>query len=659
MARWLLGSAWPYINYVPHLGTIIGSVLSGDVIARYLRLKGEQVLYVSGSDEHGTPIEVEAIKRGTTPKKLTDENHEKVRKLFEAWKISFDNYTRTESPVHIEFVQNFYLKVYRNGYVFAREEEQPYCPKCKRFLPDRFIQGTCPKCGYPDAYGDQCPACGSPLDPKELQHPRCSICGEPPEFRTTKNWYFDLPQFADKLKNYVESNWRLPENARNFSLKLLREGLKPRSLTRDISWGIPAPFPGAQGKTIYVWMEAVLGYISATIEYWRLKGEEERWREYWFNGARTVFFIGKDNIPFHVLILPALLMASEEGYELPWTVSSTEFLMFEGKKFSKSQRIGVWIDEALEMFPVDYWRYTLLSIRPELRDTNFTWEIFLEKVNADLNDTLGNLVHRTLTFICRYFQCQIPKPGETNEYDRQMLGEVEKAKEEFTRLLSELRIQQAVQTVMELARKANKYFNDKAPWKAVSTRRDEASTTLYVAAQAVAALSAMLEPLTPETAASIRGMLNLSLEEALKEAPAGRGIVKPKPLFRKISMQEVEGKLRGGRLEEAGLATPEDLARLGLRVAKIIEVEEVPGAKKLYKIKLDLGGGLTRQTVAGLKPHYKPEELLNRLIVVVSNMKPTKLMGVESEVMLLAADDGETVAVLTPDRPVKPGSKVY
>lgn len=656
--RWLLGSAWPYINYVPHLGTIIGSVLSGDVAARHLRLKGDKVLYVSGSDEHGTPIEVEALKRKIPPRKLTDEYHAKVKSLFERWHISFDNYTRTESPVHIGFVQEFYMKVYRNGYVFTQEEEQPYCPKCKRFLPDRFIQGVCPKCGYPEAYGDQCPRCGSTLDPKELGNPRCTICGETPEFKTTKHWYFNLPQFEDKLKKYVEGNPRLPENARNFSLRMLREGLKPRSLTRDISWGIPAPFPGAQGKTIYVWMEAVLGYISATIEYWKLQGEEERWREYWFDGARPVIFIGKDNIPFHVIILPALLMASEEGYELPWTVSSTEFLMFEGKKFSKSQRIGVWIDEALEMFPVDYWRYTLLSIRPETRDTNFTWEIFLEKVNADLNDTIGNLVHRVLTFLCRYFNCQVPANVKLDNYDQEMLNAIREAEKRFTELMGQFRIQQAVQTVADLARKANKYFNDREPWKTVSTSIGRAASTLYTTAQVVAALSVMLEPLIPETASKMRDMLGISLKEAVQGLPANHKVKRPKPLFRKVSLKELKPKAEF-KVEAVGEVTPEDLAKLGLKTARILEVEEIPGARKLYRIKLDLGKGEIKQSVAGLRGYYKPEELKGKLVVVVSNMKPAKLMGVESQVMLLAAQDGETVSILTLDRPVQPGSEIF
>jgi methionyl-tRNA synthetase len=661
MARWLLCSAWPYINYVPHLGTIIGSVLSGALVARYLRLKGEEVLYVSGSDEHGTPIEVEALKLGVSPRKLTDENHEKVKNLFEKWEISFDNYTRTESPVHLEFVRDFYMKVYRNDYIFTRDEEQPYCPNCKRFLPDRFLQGECPKCGYPDAYGDQCPVCGSPLDPKDLVNPKCSICSSTPEFKSTKHWYFDLPAFTDQLRKYVKGNDRLPENARRFSLKLIEEGLKPRSLTRDISWGIPAPFPGAEGKTIYVWMEAVLGYISATIEYFRLKSEEEKWRKYWFEDARQIYFIGKDNIPFHVIILPALLLASGEGYTLPWTVSSTEFLMFEGKKFSKSQRIGIWIDEALEMFPADYWRYTLLSIRPEVKDTNFSWETFLEKVNSDLNDTLGNLIHRTLTFICRHFNCKIPKPEKLGEYDLEMLGVLDETWKNMDASIHQFKLQHVVQATVELARKANKFFNDREPWKLIGVDKAKAEATLYVASRIIAGISAMLEPLIPETAGKLRLMLKLSLDEALKDFKSQHEISKPEPLFRKVSREEIAEKLklvRGVKTVEE--VTPQTLAKLGLKVGRIIEVSEIPKSKKLYRLKIDLGGGEMRQAVAGLKEYYKAEELKNKLIAVVSAIKPAKLMGVESEVMILAAEDEDgKPSILVPDKPVKPGSKIY
>ncbi|MEM0377305.1 MAG: methionine--tRNA ligase, partial [Thermofilum sp.] len=308
--KWLVLAAWPYVHGVPHLGNLIGSILSADVAARYLRMKGADVVFVSGSDMHGTPIEVEALKRGVSPKDLAESNHKTIQSLFERWNISFDNYSTTESDVHKQFVHEFYDKVYKNGYVFEEVVQLYYCPNDGLFLPDRFVTGTCPYCGYEKAYGDQCENCGRLLEPTLLLNPRCSICGGTPVLRTTKHWFFDLPKLQSALEEYIKGNENLPSNAKNMSLQILKDGLRPRALTRDNKWGIPAPFPGAEDKTIYVWMEAVLGYISATIEYFRRRGEPERWKDFWLDpSTRSVYFIGKDNIPFHTLILPALLMA--------------------------------------------------------------------------------------------------------------------------------------------------------------------------------------------------------------------------------------------------------------------------------------------------------------------------------------------------------------
>jgi methionyl-tRNA synthetase len=351
----LVTSAWPYINVTPHLGNLVGSVLSADVTARYYRLKGSEVLMVSGSDTHGTPIEVEAIKQGIKPKELTDRNHAKVVELFQRWDASYDNYTTTESPIHKEFVQKTLLEIQKNGYIFKQDTQMLYCEHDQRFLPDRFVEGKCPYCGCEKARGDQCDICGKLLEPTLLLEPYCVICKSKPAVKTTRHWYIDLSKLAEPLTEYLKENQQLPANVKNFSLNWIKEGLKPRAVTRDIEWGIPAPFEGAEGKTIYVWVDAVLGYVSATIEQCRRLGQPEKWREFWFdNEAKTLYFVGKDNIPFHTIILPALLLASGQGYNLPWNVSATEFLQFKGQKASKSQRVGIWIDEALEMFPVDY-----------------------------------------------------------------------------------------------------------------------------------------------------------------------------------------------------------------------------------------------------------------------------------------------------------------
>jgi methionyl-tRNA synthetase len=524
----------------------VGSVLSADVVARYYRLKGEETLFVSGSDEHGTPIEVEAIRLGINPKELTDRNHAKVSELFKKWGISYDNYTRTESPVHKEFVQNHLLKIYKNGYIFTQETPMLYCENCKRFLPDRFVEGKCPFCSYERARGDQCDACGRLLEPTTLIEPYCVICKGKPILKTTKHWYIDLSKLSDKLAEYLENNKQFSASTKNFSLNLVKEGLKPRAVTRDVAWGIPAPFPEAEDKTIYVWVEAVLGYVSATMEYFRNRGEFEKWREYWFNkDAKTLYFVGKDNIPFHTIILPALLLASGENYNLPWNVSATEFLQFKGEKASKSQRIGIWIDEALELFPPDYWRYFLIATRPETKDTNFSWELFIEKVNADLNDTFGNFIHRTLKFINKHFNGAIPKSEALNEDAEQILKELKEKVEKVAEEIEECKLQAAANTIMSISRMGNQYLNEKEPWNLIKKDKAKAANVIYVAAQIVKALAIVSAPFIPFTAEEIWKTLKLSgslfnhrWSEALELLSADHKIAEAKPLFQKIEADE-------------------------------------------------------------------------------------------------------------------------
>ena len=541
----LVTSAWPYINVIPHLGNLVGSVLSADVVARYYRLLGADVLMVSGSDEHGTPIEVEAMKQGVTPKELTNRNHARVAELFRKWGASFDNYTRTESPVHKEFVQETLMKIYKNGYIFNKETQMLYCDHDQRFLPDRFVEGKCPYCDCDRARGDQCDMCGRLLEPTLLIDPYCVICKKKPTMKTTRHWYIDLSQFANPLIQYISKNKHLPANAKNFSLNWIKEGLKPRAVTRDVEWGIPAPFPEAEGKTIYVWVEAVLGYVSATIEHCRRIGKPEKWREFWFDeAAMTLYFVGKDNIPFHTIILPALLLASGENYNLPWNVSATEFLQFKGEKASKSQRIGIWIDEALELFPTDYWRFFLMATRPENKDSNFSWDVFLEKVNADLNDTLGNFIHRTLTFINSKFGGEIPYPKLTEE-DQAVLQVMREKVENVTKEFEESKLQSAANTLISMGRVGNQYINEKEPWKLVEIDKEKAGTVLYVTAQVVKAIAVVSAPLMPNTAERIWQILNLDgnvhtsmWAEALKPMESGHLIARATPLFQKINADE-------------------------------------------------------------------------------------------------------------------------
>jgi methionyl-tRNA synthetase len=509
-------------------------------------MRGDDVLMVSGSDEHGTPIEVEAIKQGITPKELTDRNHARVAELFRKWDASFDNYTRTESPVHKAFVQETLMKIYANGYIFSQDTQMLYCEYDHRFLPDRFVEGKCPYCGCEHARGDQCDRCGRLLETTSLMEPYCVICKNPPTVKTTRHWYIDLSRLADRLSEYIKANQQLQANAKNFSLNWIKEGLKPRAVTRDVEWGLPAPFPGAEGKTIYVWVDAVLGYVSATIEACTQKGVPEKWREYWFNKqAKTLYFVGKDNIPFHTIILPALLLASGEDYNLPWNVSATEFLQFKGEKASKSKRIGIWIDEALELFPLDYWRFFLIVTRPESKDTNFSWDFFLEKINADLNDTYGNFIHRTLSFINSKFNSEIPKPGELTHEDERVLQTIKEKTETIAKQIEESSLQSAANTLVSLSRVGNQYLNENEPWNLMKTDPAKAASIFYVCAQIVKALAVTSSPFVPSTAEQLWHTLNIKgiagnclWPEAINRLAAGHRINKSKPLFNKIDADE-------------------------------------------------------------------------------------------------------------------------
>ncbi len=538
MAKWVVGSAWPYVNAVPHLGNLVGSILSADVFIRFLRIMGEDAVAVSGSDEHGTPVEVEARKRGIEPKELTDKMHAYVKSLFEKYLISFDNYTRTHNPVHIEFVRDHFMKIFNNGYIFTEELIMPYCPKDKIFLPDRFVTGKCPYCGYDGARGDQCDACGKLLDPPDLVNPRCSLCGTRPTWKKTKHWFFDLPKAAEGLKEWIEKS-TLPDNVKNFSLRWLEEGLTPRAVTRDNKWGIPAPFPGAEDKTIYVWFEAVLGYLSAVKELEVKEGKEGLFEHYWKDPeTRTVYFIGKDNIPFHSIILPALLKASGERYPFPYHISATEYLMYEGKKFSKSKRVGVWIDEALKLLPnPDYWRFALIRMRPEDRDTNFVWAEFYRIINSELNDDIGNFAHRVLSFIKRRFDGKV-----SGEVDDEVKQKIEELHEKFVKAMFETKMKEATNQLLEMARLGNKYLNEKEPWRMLKEgKREEAEKVMYTGLYILREIALHMAPFTPLAAQRLWEMLGEEgsvhqkgkLKEEHGKEPKGVA-VNPEPLFQKL-----------------------------------------------------------------------------------------------------------------------------
>lgn len=557
--KWIVCSAWPYVNTVPHLGTFV-HLLSADIYSRYLRARGCDVVSVSGSDEHGTPIEVEALREGITPRQLTDQYHNLICDLLRKYRIDLSNYTRTESPVHVRFTQDFYRKLYDNGHIISQEVLQLYCSTCGRFLPDRFVEGTCPHCGFDSARGDQCDSCGRVLEPIELQEPRCVFCGSRPVQRTSTHWFLDLPKFAKKIEAYIDSNKQLPENARNFSKRWLQEGLKLRALTRDNKWGIPAPFPGAEEKTIYVWLEAVLGYVSATKEWAERQGNVDLWKDYWMgHETKNLHFIGKDNIPFHTIILPALLMASGKPYVLPWQISSTEFILFEGQKFSKSRRIGIWMDEALEIAEADYWRFVLAAIRPEGKDTDFTWAEFEGLVNSVLNDVIGNYVHRTLTFITNNFHGIVPEPSVMDELDSAFRLKIASCVESVSQHMDNFKIRDGLNSIVEFIRSGNQFLSTKEPWHSIEQDPSKAKTTLYLAVQAVRSVAILLTPFMPATSERIWAQLALSCNVHDQSwGSAGELLIQPghkignvAPLLHKVKADDIRKRLasRGRRLK--------------------------------------------------------------------------------------------------------------
>lgn len=558
MGKWVVTSAWPYINTVPHLGNMIGSILSADVFARYLRLRGHDVVFVSGSDEHGTVIEVEARKKGITPKELTDKAHEYVSELFNQWEISFDNYTRTETAIHKDFVRSLMKKLFDRGYIEPKDQVVPYCLRDNIYLPDRFIEGICPYCGYDGARGDQCDKCGRLLDPEDLISPQCVFCGTRPVFVTRKHWFFRIDKLENDIRAWVEAHPNLEDNVKRTTLSWVKSGLKPRAITRDNKWGIPAPFPDAEDKTIYVWFDALLGYVSATIEYFKKQGEGNKWKEFWFDpNTGTSYFIGKDNIPFHSVILPAMLLATGEGYNLPTIISATEYLMYEGMKFSKSRRVGIWIDEALIIVDnVDYWRYALIRMRPEGRDTNFRWLEFIRFVNSELNDDIGNFIHRVLTLIKKYFNGKIPKPSQFNGKDKEFREFIEVSFRKYLEFMDKSKIKDATGVIVKLASRGNKYLNEKAPWAKIKEDRSDAEVTLYLGFLCSLTIAIMLYPIVPH---SIEKYLNITgiklnaindFNDVEKLAETASLVQDPKPIFRKLDKDFVDKVLKPETLNE-------------------------------------------------------------------------------------------------------------
>jgi len=660
--RYLVTAALPYANGPVHVGHAIGCYIPADVYTRYLRLSGADVLYICGTDEHGTPITVTAEAEGIAPKQVVEKYHVDQLRAFERLGIKFDNFSGTARPPHYELSQHFFKKALENGLLEKKTVERPYCPSCKRFLPDRYVKGTCPKCEAPDQKGDQCEKCGKQLEPHELIKPYCSICKTTPEHRETAHWFFKLSELAPKLEKWIAkecTNW--PANARNFALGWLKEGLEDRAITRDLSWGIPVPAEGGEGKVLYVWFDAPIGYISSTREWAEKNKKGDEWKKYWTGDTKIVHFIGKDNIPFHTIIWPATLIA-EGSYALPWQIASNEFLNLEGRKVSTSRGWVIWLTDILDEFDADAVRYYLISIAPETSDSDFHLKEFGERVNNELIATLGNFVNRTLTFIKNKNDGVVPEPAAFDKADEEFKKELEGFPKLVGEDLEKFQLKHALSRLLACATAGNQYFQKKEPWK------KDPATTLYLSANLCRSLAILMYPFLPFSAEKIWEILNLSgsvSEQSWESAgelgvKPGQKIGEVKPLYKKIDDEDIKAfaeKYLHTKKEEVETIDYEYFKKVELRAGEVKSVEPHPSADKLYVLKVDLGDLGERQLVAGIKESYTPEELVGKQVIVVANLAPAKIRGVTSEGMLLAVD-GEKPVLVSPEKKVAAGSKV-
>lgn len=649
--KFLVTSALPYVNNIPHLGNMV-CIISADVYARFLKSRSYDVISVVGTDEHGTTTEVKAIEEGVTPKQLTDKYYKIHKEIYEWFNTGFDCLGRTSSEANREITVDIFNKLYQNGYIAEDEVEQAYCLKCDKFLADRFVEGTCPKCGYEHARGDQCENCSALLDPVELLEPRCKFCSTPPEIKRSRHLFIDLPKLEPKLMKWInEKKETWSQNAVTLTMAWIKQGLKPRCITRDLKWGIPVPLKGYENKVFYSWFDAPIGYIGITKEH------RKDWKEWWHSPdkVKLVQFMGKDNIPFHTILFPSFLIGADDNYTLMDQISSNEYLNYENCQFSKSRSCGVFGDDArMTGIPADIWRYYLMINRPEKTDTEFHWNDFQMKINNELVANLGNLVNRTVVFIKKFFDSKVPD-GKQQEKDAVFLEELKKTKDKITDLLEKVEIKEALREIMHFSKLGNQYFQENEPWKAVKENPERAAAALYVLANVVKDISVLIEPYMPEVSKCICRQLKIKQRKwddvCELTIEAGHETGEPEILFKKL---EDISKFQG---DYAGKKTTDAFSVLDLRVAKVQNVKQHPEAEKLYIMKIDAGELGERQIVSGLVPYYKKEELEGRNILVVANLKPAKLRGELSKGMLLAADDGENVRLLDAPKS-RPGDKV-
>ena len=671
--RYLVTSALPYANGPVHIGHLAGVYIPSDIYTRYLRLRGEDVIHVCGSDEHGVPITIKAKKEGITPQQVVDRYHEIIKNAFAGLGIEFDIYSRTSSDMHTATASEFFRKMYDEGKFVEQTSEQYYDEEAKMFLADRYITGTCPKCGNERAYGDQCESCGSTLSPDELIEPHSTLSGSVPVKRATTHWYLPLNDYEQMLREWIldgHKEWK--SNVYGQCKSWLDGGLQPRAVSRDLDWGIPVPVEGADGKVLYVWFDAPIGYISATKEL------TADWEKYWKSeDTKLVHFIGKDNIVFHCIVFPSMLKA-HGGYILPENVPSNEFLNLEGDKISTSRNWAVWLHEYLEQMPgkEDVLRYVLCANAPETKDNDFTWKDFQARNNNELVAVLGNFVNRALVLTQKYYGGVVPACGEMSEYDKQTIAEISTIKESLEHNIENYRFREALKDAMNFARIGNKYLADSEPWKLVKTDTERVKTILYIALQITANIATAIEPFMPFSAAKILSMLAVEKFSwdtlgSMELIAAGHTIGTPSLLFEKIEDDVIQRQLDKLEATKAANAAAEvkaepqkeactfdDFQKMDIRVSTILAAEKVAKTKKLLKLTVDTGID-QRTIVSGIAEHFTPEELVGQQVLVLVNLQPRELKGILSQGMILMAEDATgALRLVQPSEAVKAGSMV-
>ena len=671
--RYLVTAALPYANGPVHIGHLAGVYVPADIYCRYLRLKGEDVIFVCGSDEHGVPITIKARQEGVSPQQIVDKYHEMIRKAFSEFGISFDIYHRTTNPTHYQTASEFFETLYKKGDFIEKTTQQYFDEEAGQFLADRYITGTCPRCSYENAYGDQCEKCGSSLSPNDLIHPRSTISGSKPVLKETRHWYLPLDKYEPFLRKWIlEENKHWKSNVYGQCKSWLDGGLEPRAVTRDLDWGIPVPIKGAEGKVLYVWFDAPIGYISAT------KDLTKDWQLYWKDPeTKMVHFIGKDNIVFHCIIFPAMLKA-EGTYILPDNVPANEFLNLEGDKISTSRNWAVWLHEYLDELKnkQDVLRYVLCASAPETKDNDFTWKDFQARNNNELVAILGNFVHRSLVLTHKYFDGRVPELINPETYDNEVLGEIVNIRKQVESNLDNFRFREALKEAMNLARLGNKYLADREPWILIRTDKEKTANILNVALQISANLSALIEPFLPNTSRKLIEYLNMDPLKwrdigNTKALEPGHELREPKLLFEKIEdpvIQEQLDKLarikKHNESAAAGLepaknqVTYDEFNKMDIRIGKILSAEKVPKTDKLLKLTIDTGLD-TRTVVSGIAEFFKPEDLPGKQVCLLANLAPRNIKGIESHGMILLAEepDGKLIFVV-PEAGTKVGSTV-